>query len=60
MAVTRVVYDPPISGLPYLAVVFRLDGTLEIKSFKTARAADAHAARTTGEATKQRPETTKA
>jgi hypothetical protein len=39
--ITHVVYDPPLASLPYLAVVFRPDGTLEVKPFKNARQADA-------------------
>jgi len=44
MTATHVVYDPPTSSLPYLAVVFRPDGTLEVKPFKSARAADTYSA----------------
>ena len=44
MPITRAVYDPPLSSLPYLVAVFHPDGTLEVVPFKTARAADAHAA----------------
>jgi hypothetical protein len=44
MAITRAVYDPPLSSLPYLVAVFHPDGTVEVVPFKTARAADAHAA----------------
>ena len=41
MAITHVVYDPPITSLPYLAVVFLADGKLEVTPFKTARDAEA-------------------
>jgi hypothetical protein len=39
--ITHVVYDPPVTSLPYLAVVFLADGGLEVAPFKTARAAEA-------------------
>jgi hypothetical protein len=42
---TPVVYDPPLSRLPYLAVEFLPNGTLEVKSFKSASKADAYAAK---------------
>jgi hypothetical protein len=45
MAITRAVYDPPISSLPYLVAVFHPDGTVEVVPFKTAHAADTHAER---------------
>lgn len=45
MAATHVVYDPPLTGLPYLAVVFLPDGTLQAMPFKSAAKADAYAAK---------------
>lgn len=45
MTATHVVYDPPIFSLPYFAVVFRPNGTLRVRAFKSARAADTYAAR---------------
>ena len=45
MAVTHVVYDPPLNSLPYLAVCFRPNGRLLVKPFKSAQEADAYAAR---------------
>lgn len=52
MAATLVVYDPPISSLPYLVVVFRPDGTLEVRPFKSSREAEAHAVRASRRASK--------
>lgn len=49
-----VVYDPPLSRLPYLAVALRANGTLRVKPFKSARAADAYAARMPREVKKQK------
>jgi hypothetical protein len=52
MAATHVVYDPPLSNLPFLAVIFQPDGTLHVKPFKSGRAADAYAARLLRQAAK--------
>ena len=54
MAATSVVYDPPVTSLPYLAVVFRPDGTLQVKPFKSARAADTYAVRMQRQAKKSK------
>jgi hypothetical protein len=43
--VTHVVYDPPISSLPYLVVTFLPDGTVDVAAFKRAREADTFAIR---------------
>ena len=43
--ITHVVYDPPVSRLPYLAVAFHPDGTLQVQAFGSAAQADAFVAR---------------
>jgi hypothetical protein len=39
--ISHIVYDPPVSSLPYLVVMFLPDGMVDVESFKDGR--DAHA-----------------
>ncbi len=44
MATTKcAVYEPPITSLPYLVVVFLPDGTIQVQPFASAKDAEAYA-----------------
>jgi hypothetical protein len=44
MATTKcAVYEPPVTSLPYLVVVFFPDGTLQVQPFASAEDAEAYA-----------------
>ena len=44
--ITHVVYDPPVSSLPYLDVVFLPTGSLQVRALESAVEADGFIART--------------
>ena len=43
--ISHIVYDPPVSSLPYLVVMFLPDGMVDVESFKDGRDANAFAIR---------------